>query len=239
MNPRFCFLGGLGLLALSTTAFAETSTESTPPGPVTIIDLTNAEPVTPAPPQANAKSAPGAASPNGSNGTTATGHPITKAPYAKTKPDASADEKISSAATAKATPAPSAPPAATASVPAEKTASPASKAGASIFDNYLDDLNDAVGFSPEEKTEISHYYTADGAALKNILDDSSLSPLQQNQQVDDLRQKRDAKIDALLTDPTRRHAFYEVEARYRVALVEFAANGGFASTTPGTKTSAL
>jgi hypothetical protein len=217
MHPRF-FLSGAVLAAATTFSFAESPAVNTPPGPVTMVDLTNAAPETPAPPQANAKSAPGAASPNGSNGTTAGGKPVTKAPNTP----------------APKTPNPNAappPPATVASTTAPAQGTPPKKP-ASILDNYLADLNDALKLSAQEKQTIQNDYLADGPALKNILNDPALSPLQQARQVADLRQKRDAKIDTLLEDPQRRHDFYEVEARYRVALTESAADGEVAPAQP-------
>jgi hypothetical protein len=208
MNPRFFFLGGLALLAFTTGAFAQN-------GPVTIVNLstTNAPPETPAPPQANAPSAPGAQGPSGSNGITTAGKPVTKAP--NTPPPAAPD--------------PSAAPAPPQAPPSKVAAnSPVAKAGGSILDKFISDLSEAVKLNDDEKKEIQACYQADGATLQKILNDASLSPLQQADQVADLRDQRDAKIDALLQDPLRQHEFYTVEAAYRVALTLFAADGGLA-----------
>jgi hypothetical protein len=205
MNPRFFFLGGLALLAFTTGAFAQN-------GPVTIVNLNNTQPApeTPAPPQTNAPSAPGAQGPSGSNGINTAGKPMTKAPNTppETKPNPNAAP----------------PPPATPSKVAAN--SPVAKAAGSILDKYISDLTDAVKLSDDEKKEVQAYYQADGTTLQKVLNDPTLSPLQQAQQVADLRDQRDAKVDALLQDPLRQHEFYEVEANYRVALTLFAADGG-------------
>jgi hypothetical protein len=102
------------------------------------------------------------------------------------------------------------------------------------FDDYLKDLADALKLSDDEKKEIQACYLADGVLLKNILNNDSLSPLQQARQVSDVRDVRNNKIEALLQDIDRKHTFLKVEARYRVALTEVAANGELvpAPTTP-------
>jgi hypothetical protein len=70
------------------------------------------------------------------------------------------------------------------------------------------------------------------AALQDILNDASLSPFAQMQQVDALRDTRNAKIVALLDDAGRAAKFGQVESDYRVALVELAAQGGL---VPGSR----
>ena len=103
--------------------------------------------------------------------------------------------------------------AASCSAPSKVAAnSPAAKAAGSILDKYISDLTDAVKLSDDEKKEIQAYYQADGTPLQKLLNDPTLSPLEQAGQVADLRDQRDAKIDALLQDPLRQHEFYEVEA---------------------------
>jgi hypothetical protein len=124
------------------------------------------------------------------------------------------------AATTPATNAPAAapaPPSATASAPAQ----PASK-----LDGYISELTVALKLTDAEKKKIQGYYTADGVQLQKILNDDALSPLQKAQQVSDLRDARNAKVEALLDDLDRQHEFLKIEARYRVALTELAANGG-------------
>jgi hypothetical protein len=210
MNSRF-LLPGLAVLALTTGAFAET-------GPVTMVSLTNSPTPTPAPPPAAAPSA------------TST-PPADPAP----KPAATPDKKTSSPDPA---PAPAAAPASTAAAPAPAPApatapsSPVAKASGALLDKFISDLSDAVKLSDDDKKEIQSYYQADGPTLQKILNDPSLSPLQQADQVADLRDKRDAKIDTLLQDPARQHEFYEVEAGYRVALTEAAADGGLSPAPP-------
>ena len=102
------------------------------------------------------------------------------------------------------------------------------------FDDYMKDLADALKLSDDEKREIQTYYLADGVLLKNVLNNDSLSPLQQVQKVSDMRDVRNAKIEALLQDVDRKRTFFKVEARYRVALTELAADGGLvpAPATP-------
>jgi hypothetical protein len=98
---------------------------------------------------------------------------------------------------------------------------------------YLQALGDGITLSKDEKTDISAYYLEDGTKLQQILNDASLSPLQQTAQVDDLRDTRNAKIEALLRDVDRQAAFEKIEVSYRVALIELAANGGLVpATTP-------
>ena len=141
-----------------------------------------------------------------------------------------------------AAPATNAPPAAAA--PANKetanktpSAAPAAAAPAPapmnpLLDGYIKDLTAALKLTDLEKKNIESYYLADGSQLKTILNDNALSPLQQAQKVSDLRDARNAKIEALLDDMDRQHEFLEIEARYRVALTELAANGGLVAAAP-------
>ena len=100
------------------------------------------------------------------------------------------------------------------------------------FDDYIKDLTTTLNLSDTEKQEIEGYYGADGVQLQTILNDDTLSPLQHAQQVSDLRDARNAKIEALLNDWERQHEFLKIEARYRVALTELAATGGLVSPPP-------
>jgi hypothetical protein len=145
------------------------------------------------------------------NGTSPSEKSVAKAPNTSQKKD-----KSSSAAA----PAPQ-----TASAPPAKGAPAAPAKSVSVLDHYLQDLNDSLKLSAQEKADIQTYYLADGIQLHDILNDSSLSPLQQAQQVSDLRDKRNDKIEALLSDVDRRRDFFAIEANYRVALTEAAANG--------------
>jgi hypothetical protein len=128
----------------------------------------------------------------------------------------------------------SAPPA---SAPAKKEATARGKtagqpaAPASLFDSYIKDLTTALNLTDAEKQEIKTYYLDDGPELKNILNDETLSPLQQAREVSDLRSARNARIETLLDDWRRQHEFLKIEARYRVALTELAASGGPAAAT--------
>jgi hypothetical protein len=108
--------------------------------------------------------------------------------------------------------------------PAPATPAPA-KPGVTL-DAYVADLADQVPLSKDEQTDIKTYYQADGTQMQAILNDPNLSPLQQQEHIDDMRDARDSKIDALLQDADRQAKFREVESTYRVALVELAAEGG-------------
>jgi hypothetical protein len=165
-------------------------------------------PTAAAPAQANAKSTSGAPSSKGTNGTAISGQSMTKAP-AKKKKNSTAVPAAPATTAMAAQPAPAKP------VPV--------KPPASVLDNYLKDLGDTLQLTADEQKQIRGYYAADAAQLKNIFNDSTLSPLQQAQQVSDLRDRRDDKIEMLLNDPGRRRNFFALEARYRVALVEAAA----------------
>ncbi len=120
-----------------------------------------------------------------------------------------------------------------AGAPTEVKASPAApKPVESKFDDYLKELGDALKLTDDEKKDIQTYYVADAGLLKNILNNDALSPLQQARQVSDLREARNVKIAARLQDADRQHTFLKVEAKYRVALTELAANGGLVLTEP-------
>jgi len=120
-----------------------------------------------------------------------------------------------------------APPAATPPATAPASAKPASK-----LDGYMDELAAALKLTDAEKKKIEGYYFDDGVQLQTILNDDTLSPLQQVQEVSGLRDARNVKIEALLDDLDRQHEFPEIEARYRVALTELAANGGLVAAQP-------
>jgi len=121
-----------------------------------------------------------------------------------------------------AAPATNAPPAA--SAPATKETAPVK--AASKLDDFINELAATIKLTDEEKKEIAHAYQADGATLNTILNNDALPPVQKAQQVSDLRDTRNAKIETLLQDVDRKQAFFKIEARYRVALTELAANGG-------------
>lgn len=115
-----------------------------------------------------------------------------------------------------------------ASAPAQ-TATP--KTGA-LLNAYIAELAADVPLSKDEQAGIKTAYADDAAKLKDILNNASLSPLEQTQQVDDLRDTRNARIEDLLHDADRQQKFLHIEANYRVALIELAASGGLISTTP-------
>jgi hypothetical protein len=99
---------------------------------------------------------------------------------------------------------------------------------------YLSQLASDVPLSKDEQNDVKTYYLDDGAKSQDILNDASLSPFAQTQQIDALRDTRNAKIAALLDDPVRAAQFSQIESSYRVALVELAAQGGLVpkSATP-------
>jgi hypothetical protein len=115
------------------------------------------------------------------------------------------------------------------SAPPPAPAAPA-KSGATL-DAYVADLTDALTLSKDEQTDIKTYYQDDGAKLLAILNDPNLSPIQQQEHVDDMRNVRNAKIGALLQDVDRQGKFLEIESTYRVALIELAAQGQLVPTS--------
>jgi hypothetical protein len=124
---------------------------------------------------------------------------------------------------------PTTPPPAATPTPAPAPAAPGTPG--LTLNAYLADLADSLALSKDEQTDIKTYYLDDGAKLQAILASPALSPLQQQQQVDDLRDDRNAKIEALLQDVDRQAKFLEIEGTYRVALVELAAQGGLVPTS--------
>jgi len=128
------------------------------------------------------------------------------------------------------TPAPAAKPDAKNPAPAPVPAAPA--APVTKLDDYFVELVAKVNLTDAEKKQVEGLYTADGVALKNILNDDSLSPLQQAQQVSDLRDVRNEKILQILHEVDRQKEFLQVEAVYRVSLTEFAAEGGLVPPPP-------
>jgi hypothetical protein len=115
---------------------------------------------------------------------------------------------------------------------APATAATAPKPAGSLLDQYIKDLADTLKLSANEQKEIQACYLEDGAQLQKILNDPSLPPLQQAQQVSDLRDARNTRIEAVLIGADRVHEFYQVEARYRVALTGLAAQGGLVPAPP-------
>ena len=140
-----------------------------------------------------------------------------------------------------AAPAPAAntPPPAKPGTPAPTTPpAPAAAPAPAILDDYITVLTTTLTLSDADKKAIHDLYTADGAALQKILNDDTLSSLQKAQQVADLRDVRNTKIDQILHDLDKQKAFSETEAVYRVSLTEFAADGGLAPTPPPAPSSA-
>ena len=115
-----------------------------------------------------------------------------------------------------------------AGVHAESSTVPSRIRGVALLNAYLDTMAAQLPLSAEERAAVKRIYQADGAALGNILKDPMLSPLQQERRVDDLENARLVKIETLLGDVDRQQKFHAIEAKYRVALIEVAAQGGFA-----------
>jgi hypothetical protein len=120
----------------------------------------------------------------------------------------------------------------TASSAPKPTSAPTPAGGKLTLDAYIQALTDQLSLSKDEQKDIKTYYLDDGSTLNGILNDASLSPFEQTRQVDDLRNARNAKIEALLRDVDRQQGFLKTEAGYRVALTELAANGELFPTSP-------
>ena len=117
--------------------------------------------------------------------------------------------------------------------PAAPTPPPAPAASAPLkLEDYINDLAKTLQLSDTDKKSIEDIYVADGDPMKTILNNDTLSPLQQAQQVSDLRDVRNAKIEAVLTDSTKQHEFLSLEAKYRVALTMLAAADGWVAAPP-------
>jgi hypothetical protein len=122
--------------------------------------------------------------------------------------------------------APSAPASTNAAPVAAPAPAPAPAPTGFTLDVYLKDLADQLKLTDTEKQQIQAYYVNDGPRLQAILDDPTLSPLQQAQEVASLRNDRNARITALLDELGRKQLFLQIEAKYRVALTLLAADGG-------------
>jgi hypothetical protein len=122
-------------------------------------------------------------------------------------------------------------PAPSAAAPAATPPADTAKSSVSL-DAFVADLAGQLPLSKDEQTDIKAYYQDDGAKIQDILGNASLSPLQQEQQIDALRNTRNAKIEALLKDPDRQALFLQLENGYRVALVQLAAEGGLTPKSP-------
>jgi hypothetical protein len=142
------------------------------------------------------------------------------APAAKAAPAAAAavekNAKPNNLDAGKTAAAPNAAPttnAASATPPAAVPETPPTPASGVTLDAYIKDLTSELKLSAAEAKEIEDYYADDSSALNKILNDASLSPLQQTEQVDAMRDARNDKITALLEDTVRRHAFMEMFPR--------------------------
>jgi hypothetical protein len=113
-------------------------------------------------------------------------------------------------------------------------AQPATKpvpAGSVTLDAYISALASDVPLSKDEQTDVKTYYLDEGAKLQAILNDASLSPLEQTQHVDFLRDALNLHVAALLGDPDRAAQFARLERSYRVSLIDLAAQGGLVPTS--------
>jgi hypothetical protein len=139
---------------------------------------------------------------------------------------------------AAAAPAMSAAPAATPAPAAAPAAAAPPAAAGSKLDDYINEMASTLQLGDGEKKKIEALYVADGPPLQTILNNDALSPLQQAEQVSDLRDARNAKVVELLPDEGKQEAFFKIEAKYRVALTELAAEGGLVASAAPEKTAA-
>jgi len=116
--------------------------------------------------------------------------------------------------------------------PATKTPPPAAPVEAALpvtsklkATDYFDALANGLSLTDPEKKEITDIYEADGAAIQKIGNDASLSSLQKAQQIADLRDTRNSKIEDILHDIDRKKAFHDVEVVYRVDVTVIALDG--------------
>ena len=101
-------------------------------------------------------------------------------------------------------------------------------------EDFFAEVIETAKLSDHEKKAFEELYFADGKTLAALLN-SELSPLEKARQASDLRNQRNAKIEMLLVETDRRHAFLLVESKYRVALLELAAEGGLVPPPPAEK----
>lgn len=94
------------------------------------------------------------------------------------------------------------------------------------LDSYFSALNDEVTLSKDEQTAIKARYQEDSAKIQAILNNTALSPIEQQRQIDELSKARETEVDRLLKDVDRQARFNEFEKSHRVELVELAARGG-------------
>jgi len=149
---------------------------------------------------------------------------------------------LSSAMTAAFAAGPAANPAPPASAPVTKAAAtnapaatppaPAPAPAGLTLDDYIKDLTAQLNLTDSEKRQIERFYVADGGQVKDILNNDAISPLQQAQQVAAIRDTRNTRIEALLDGLDRQRDFLRIEAKYRVALTELAADGGLVAAPP-------
>jgi len=132
-----------------------------------------------------------------------------------------------------AAPAPNAKPAAQkAPPPAPAPEAAAPEKAALKPDDYFAALASGVNLSDPEKKEITDIYEADGATIQKIGNDATLSPLQKAQQIADLRDVRNSKIEDILHDIDRKKSFHDIEAVYRVDVTVIALDGGLLPPPP-------
>jgi len=160
---------------------------------------------------------------------------LTTPVFAATTPPATpAPAKPKAHAPAANTPAAPAPAAAPEPAPApEPLPVPAAPAPPTLkLDDFITELTTVANLGDTDKKEVEDLYVADGPKMKTILNDDTLSPFQKAQQVSDLRNTRNAKIEIILIDVDRKYDFFTVEAKYRVALTELAADGEWVAAAP-------
>jgi hypothetical protein len=113
--------------------------------------------------------------------------------------------------------------------PASAPATAAAPVGLKL-DDFINDLASTLNLADGDKKKIEELYVADGPALQEALNNDALSPLQKAEKVSDIRDARNAKVIELLPDEGKQEAFFKVEAKYRVALTELAAEGGLVAS---------
>jgi hypothetical protein len=132
-----------------------------------------------------------------------------------------------------AIPALAAAPATPTSAPAPATAPAAAPATAPAglkLDDFINEVASTLNLGDGDKKKLEALYVADGPPLQETLNDDSLSPLQKAEKVSDMRDTRNAKVVELLPDAGQQEAFFKIEAKYRVALTELAAEGGLVAS---------
>jgi hypothetical protein len=124
------------------------------------------------------------------------------------------------------------PPAKPAPTAPAATPAPPAPAEELTLDTYINEVAKALKLDDTDKKIIESYYVADGVQMNNLLNSGDLSPLQKADQISGIRDARNAKIKVLLHDVVLEQTFFTIEARYRVALTELAADKGLIAAPP-------